>query len=217
MIIGYARVSTEEQKTDMQIDDLKKAGCVKIFEEKQSGRKNDRPELQKCLNFVREGDVLVVWKLDRLGRSLSHLVQTVKNLGEKGVMFMSLKENIDTSTPTGKLVFHIFAALAEFECEIIRERTKSGIKAAISRGIVVGRPRKISNVKEAQIFAKMCESGASAREIRTALGISDTTYHRLKRSLLSGGISEMLARKKNININNLITPIEKENYNQISP
>lgn len=195
MNIGYARVSTNDQRTDMQIDALEKAGCTKIFEEKLSGRKDHRPELEKCLAFAREGDTLVVWKLDRLGRSLPHLVQTVKSLGERKIMFRSLKENIDTSTAAGKLVFHIFAALAEFECEIIRERTKSGLKAAEDRGSVIGRPRKIRNPQEAQIFARLCEQGATARQIREALGLSDTTYHRMKRQLKTNGIKGLLHRK----------------------
>ncbi len=196
MIIGYARVSTTDQRTDMQVDALEKAGCTKIFQEKLSGRKDDRPELGKCLSFAREGDTLVVWKLDRLGRSLAHLVQTVKDLGERGIMFKSLKESIDTSTAAGKLVFHIFAALAEFECEIIRERTKSGLKAAENRGAVIGRPRKIKSPQEAQTFARLCEEGATARTIREALGISDTTYHRMKKEFKSRGIKGLLGDKK---------------------
>lgn len=198
MIIGYARVSTAEQRTDMQVDALLKAGCSKIFQEKESGRRNDRPELEKCLSFVREGDSLVVWKLDRLGRSLQHLVQTVNDLGKRNIMFKSLKENIDTSTAAGKLVFHIFAALAEFECDIIRERTRSGLKAAEARGSLPGRPRKIQTRQDAEEFAKLCNQGASARQIREKLGLSDTTYHRMKRRFITNGIKGLLPASKNL-------------------
>ena len=140
MKIGYARVSTEDQNLDMQIDAPKEAKCDHIYEEKMSGKINDRPALEKALNFMRKGDTLVVWKLDRLGRSLRHLIEVINNLMDGGMYFMSLQENIDTTSTSGKLIFHIFAALAEFEREIISERTKAGLKAAKSRGRYGGRP-----------------------------------------------------------------------------
>jgi len=126
MLIGYARVSTLEQNLDLQKDALARAGCEQTFEDKESGTKTERPGLTRALEALRPGDTLVVWKLDRLGRSLKHLVETVQNLNEKGIGFKSLQESIDTTTSGGKLVFHVFAALAEFERDIIRERTQAG-------------------------------------------------------------------------------------------
>src|SRR5438067_717473 len=139
MLIGYARVSTEDQKIDLQIDALKAAGCNKLFQDIASGAKSDRAGLEQVIAFAREGDVLVVWKLDRLGRSLQHLIETVTGLAGRGIGFRSLQENIDTTTSGGKLVFHIFGALAEFERELIRERTNAGLRAARARGIKGGR------------------------------------------------------------------------------
>ena len=141
MIIGYARVSTEDQNLDLQLDALKEAGCKKIFQDKISGVKEDRDGLLQVLDIVRPGDTLVVWKLDRLGRSLQHLISVVDDLKEKDIFFRSLKENLDTSSSTGKLIFHIFGALAEFERDIIRERTMAGLAAARARGRVGGRPK----------------------------------------------------------------------------
>ncbi len=130
MKIGYARVSTQDQNIDLQLDALKKCECSVIYQEKKSGKNNDRPELKKMLQSVREGDVLVIWKLDRLGRSLKDLVQLVGQLQEKKVDFVSLQDSINTSTPQGRLFFHIGAAFAEFEREIIRERTLAGLASA---------------------------------------------------------------------------------------
>ena len=154
MKIGYARVSTEDQNLDMQIDALKEAKCDHIYEEKMSGKINDRPALDKALNFMRKGDTLVVWKLDRLGRSLRHLIEVINDLMDDGMYFMSLQENIDTTSTSGKLIFHIFAALAEFEREIISERTKAGLKAAKTRGRYGGRPKKLDE-KQTQMVKKM--------------------------------------------------------------
>lgn len=140
MKIGYARVSTHEQNTAMQRHALKQAGCEKIFTDTASGAKADRPGLNDAFNQLRPNDILVVWKLDRLGRSLRHLIDTIKSLQEKKIGFQSLQECIDTTTSGGKLTFHIFSALAEFERDVIRERTKAGLVAARARGRVGGRP-----------------------------------------------------------------------------
>jgi len=141
MNVGYARVSTLEQNLDLQKDALTKAGCERIFADRISGAKSVRPGLTEALSFVREGDVLVVWKLDRLGRSLQQLIETVTGLAARGIEFRSLTEQIDTTTPGGKLIFHIFGSLAEFERDLIRERSKAGVAAARARGRIGGRPR----------------------------------------------------------------------------
>jgi hypothetical protein len=139
-LLGYARVSTADQQAHLQVDALQRAGCYRVFTETASGARPDRPTLEQVLDQLRPGDTLVVWKLDRLGRSLRHLVDTVTGLAERGVGFRSLQEAIDTTTPGGKLVFHVFAALAEFERDLIRERTAAGLAAARARGRHVGRP-----------------------------------------------------------------------------
>jgi DNA invertase Pin-like site-specific DNA recombinase len=141
MDIGYARVSTGEQTLALQLDALAQAGCGKVFTETASGATADRPALGQALAYLREGDTLVVWRLDRLGRSLPHLIETVAALRERGVGFRSLTEQVDTTTPGGKLVFHVFGALAEFERDLIRERTHAGLAAARARGRTGGRPR----------------------------------------------------------------------------
>jgi DNA invertase Pin-like site-specific DNA recombinase len=141
MLIGYARVSTDDQNTKLQLDALTRAGCKRIFEEKASGAKNDRPELARAIAIARDGDALVVWKLDRLGRSLPHLIATIKELAAAGIGFRSLTEAIDTTSSGGKLIFHIFGALAEFERDIIRDRTNAGLKAARAEGRLGGRRR----------------------------------------------------------------------------
>jgi len=145
MLIGYARVSTSEQNLDSQMDALTEAGCEKIYADKMSGAKADRPELRKAIGDVRVGDTLVVKKLDRLGRSIKNLIELINELHNKKVGFKSLSENIDTTTSGGKLIFHIFGALAEFERDIIHDRTIAGLKAARVRGRQGGRPRKITD------------------------------------------------------------------------
>jgi DNA invertase Pin-like site-specific DNA recombinase len=144
MKIGYARISTADQNLDMQTDALKAAGCEKVFQDIASGAKDERQGLAEAIEYARAGDVLTVWKLDRLGRSLKHLIETVNRLHEKGVGFASLQESIDTTTSGGKLVFHVFGALAEFERELIRERTSAGLKAARARGKKGGRKEKLT-------------------------------------------------------------------------
>ncbi|MDA3813754.1 MAG: recombinase family protein [Candidatus Cloacimonetes bacterium] len=178
MLIGYARVSTVEQNLDMQVDALNKAGCEKIFSDVASGAKTERKQLQDALRHIRKGDVLVVWKLDRLGRSLKHLIQIVSDLDDKGIGFKSLQENIDTTTNGGKLIFHIFGALAEFEREIIRERTKAGLAAARSRGKLGGRPRKMDESKIEMAQALYDKKSIPIKEICERLGISKGTFYR---------------------------------------
>src|SRR5688500_6336174 len=140
MLVGYARVSTQEQDLALQLDALRNAGCTRIFEEKASGAQRERPELQAALAYMRQDDTLVVWKLDRLTRSLKQLIETVEALGLQGIGLRSLTEAIYTTTSGGKLVFHLFAALAEFERGVIRERTLAGLQAARARGRTGGRP-----------------------------------------------------------------------------
>jgi DNA invertase Pin-like site-specific DNA recombinase len=156
MKIGYARVSTKDQNLSLQMDALQNEGCKQIFQEKVSGAKSDRPELKKMINQLREGDVIVTWKLDRLGRSLRDLVNLVNEIQEKGAGLKSLNDSIDTTTPQGKLTFHLFASLAEFERDIISERTKAGLEAARARGRKGGRPKGLS--KEAKDKAMIAET-----------------------------------------------------------
>src|SRR5438874_12226421 len=144
MLIGYARVSTTDQTLDLQKDALKKIGCSKIFTDTISGATTERKGLEGALSYVREGDTLVVWRLDRLGRSLKHLIDTITKLNNRKIGFKSITENIDTTTSGGKLIFHIFGALAEFERDIIRERTNAGLLAARARGRKGGRPKALT-------------------------------------------------------------------------
>ena len=178
MIIGYARVSTEDQNLDLQLDALKEAGCKKILQDKISGVKEDRDGLLQVMDIVRPGDTLVVWKLDRLGRSLQHLISVVDELKEKDVYFRSLKENLDTSSSTGKLIFHIFGALAEFERDIIRERTMAGLKAARARGRIGGRPKIMDAGKVKLARTLMADNARSVIEICKILGVSKATLYR---------------------------------------
>jgi len=148
MFVGYARVSTTDQNLDLQTDALQAAGCERHFSDIVSGATVDRPGLTAALHECRPGDTLVVWKLDRLGRSLPHLVETVRDLGVRGVGFKSVQESLDTTTSGGKLIFHIFASLAEFERDLIRERTKAGLSAARARGRKGGRPKGVDQEEE---------------------------------------------------------------------
>jgi DNA invertase Pin-like site-specific DNA recombinase len=178
MLIGYARISTHDQTLHLQKDALEKAGCEKIFTDRVSGSKAERKGLTEALSHLREGDTLVVWRLDRLGRSLRHLIDTITALDERGVGFKSLTENIDTTTSGGKLVFHIFGALAEFEREIIRERTQAGLQSARSRGKVGGRPKALTP-KEVQILRNMAaDKSLTVSDVCKTLGIGRTTFYR---------------------------------------
>jgi DNA invertase Pin-like site-specific DNA recombinase len=181
MLIGYARVSTTEQNLDLQKDALHAAGCERIFTDTASGAKADRPGLAAALEHCRKGDTLVVWKLDRLGRSLPHLVETVRELLDRGVGFKSLQEAIDTTTSGGKLIFHIFASLAEFERDIIRERTNAGLTAARARGRVGGRPKGVDEKKRKAALALKANSAYSIQEICEIVGISRNTYYKYTR------------------------------------
>lgn len=176
--VGYARISTASQNLDGQTDALKAAGCEKIFSDTASGRLAERPELTLCLGYLRAGDVLVVWRLDRLGRSLRHLVETVNALAERGVAFASLHEGIDTTTSTGRLIFHIFAALAEFERELIAERAAVGRQAARARGRLGGRPAKLSQVQLELAWARYDAGDVTVVEIAKALGVGRGTIYR---------------------------------------
>jgi len=181
MKIGYARVSTKDQNLSSQIDALKKEGCEKIYQEKFTGATKERPQLQKMVEQLRDGDIVVVWKLDRLARSLQDLVSLVNDFQAKGAGLNSLNDHIDTTTPTGKFTFHIFAALSEFERDIIRERTKAGLAAARARGRVGGRPKGLS--KKAENTARVAESlykegHMTTTEICEQLSISRGTLYR---------------------------------------
>ena len=175
-MIGYARVSTWEQTTEPQIDALTKAGCVRVFTENASGMRADRPELAKALDYVRPGDTLVVWRLDRLGRSLKHLIETVNGLDARGVGFRSLHENVDTTTSTGRLVFHIFGALAEFERDLIVDRTKAGLAAARERGSKPGRKAALTPDQVAAV--RNMRETFNVSQIAEIVGVSRATVYR---------------------------------------
>lgn len=177
-LIGYARVSTTDQNADLQHDALKAAGCIRVFTDKASGTLDRREHLDALLAFIRPGDVLVVWRLDRLGRSVRHLTETVNMLAERGIGFRSLREGIDTTTPAGKLVFHIFAALAEFEREIIRERTNAGLAAARARGRKGGRHPKVTPGKLATARKLYDERKHTMAEIAEIVGVARSTLYR---------------------------------------
>ncbi len=178
MLIGYARVSTQDQTLNLQKDALVKAGCAKIFTDTASGAKTERKGLEDAVTYVREGDTLVVWRLDRLGRSLKHLIETVAILDSRKIGFKSLTENIDTTTSGGKLVFHIFGALAEFERNLIRERTQAGLLAARARGRKGGRPKSLTGKKVAMAQELYNNKQNSIAEICKSLNISRATLYR---------------------------------------
>ncbi len=178
MLIGYARVSTQDQNPELQLDALKKEGCEKVFTEKASGAQRDRPQLKAAVDYMREGDTLVVWKLDRLARSLKQLIETVEDLEQRGLGFRSLTEAIDTTTAGGKLVFHIFAALAEFERSIIRERTSAGLAAARARGRKGGRPPALSESDLQEAHALLKDPGITVDQVAKRLGVAASTLYR---------------------------------------
>ena len=180
MRVGYARVSTKDQNLDLQVDALQKEECEEVFREVASGAKTARPVLDDLLSRLRAGDVLVIWKLDRLGRSLKHLVTLATELMEREIGLISLNDPIDTTTPQGRLVFNIFASLAEFERDLIRERTQAGLKAARARGRKGGRPRGLSKKADATAMAAETlyrEGKLSVQEICDQLGISKPTLY----------------------------------------
>lgn len=180
MKVGYARVSTQDQKLELQVLELEKYGCEKIFKEKRSAIK-ERPELEKLLAHLRVGDTVVVWKLDRLGRSLRHLIDLVALFKEKGVDFVSLNDNIDTTTVQGRLIFNIFASFAEFERELISERTKAGLNAAREKGRVGGRKPGLSDAAKTKAWAAYHldqQDHLTTKDIIQQLGVGKATYYR---------------------------------------
>ena len=182
MVIGYARVSTEDQNTAGQLPDLRKAGCKRIYQEKVSGTSPERPELERCLERLDKGDTLVVWRLDRLGRSIRDLLRIVDQLDKSGIHFVCLKEKFDTSTAAGRLVFHFFAALAQFEKELVRERTMAGLSAARARGRMGGRSRLLTP-QQAKVVKTMWDSHDHTRqEIATQFKVSVSTIVRVLRA-----------------------------------
>ena len=200
MKIGYARVSTKEQSLSMQVDALKKAGCDQIHEEIASGAKTSRPVLEEIMRNLREGDTLIIWKLDRLGRNLAHLIHLTTKLIEIKVGLISLNDPIDTSTAQGRMVFGIFASLAEFERELIRERTQAGLKSARVRGRKGGRPKGITQaaIEKAVIAEALYKNGSiPVKKIAEQLGISKTTLY-------------LYLRYRNVDIG--VTP-KQETYN----
>jgi DNA invertase Pin-like site-specific DNA recombinase len=179
MLIGYARVSTHDQSLNLQLDALKKVGCSKIFTDVVSGAKAERKGLEDALSHLREGDTLVVWKLDRLGRSLPHLIQTVNNLKDRKINFRSLTDlNIDTTTPGGKLVFHVFGAVAEFFLDNLRERTRAGLEAARVRGRKGGRPKALTPEQRSIAQSLYDDPKNSIADICRMLKISKVTLYR---------------------------------------
>jgi DNA invertase Pin-like site-specific DNA recombinase len=183
MNIGYARVSTLDQNLNLQLDALKKAECSKIFTDTASGAKAERKGLEDALNYVRAGDALVVWRLDRLGRSLKDLIERLTELANRNIGFKSVTENIDTTTSGGKLIFHIFGALAEFERDLIRERTNAGLAAARTRGKKGGRPRSpLSEGQRLQIAKNMYEDKTMpVEDIYKSLHIPRSTFYKYVR------------------------------------
>jgi DNA invertase Pin-like site-specific DNA recombinase len=178
MLIGYARISTLDQTLALQQDALTAAGCEQLYTDTASGSVTERPGLSQALSHLRAGDTLVVWRLDRLGRSLPHLIETVRQLQERGIGFRSLQEQLDTRTSGGKLVFHVFGALAEFERDLIRERTHAGLQAARARGRLFGRPKVLTPQQVKQLRSLAQDDRNTVAEICQTLGISKATYYR---------------------------------------
>lgn len=177
-LLGYARVSTADQDAALQIDALNRAGCYRVFVDTISGSLQQRPELDKLLDQLRPGDTLVVWRLDRLGRSIRHLIDQLQVLSDRGVGFRSLQETIDTTSPGGRLVFHVFAALAEFERDLIRERTNAGLEAARARGRTGGRPSALSGDQVRAARRMYEQKDMTVAQIGEVLGVSRTTIYR---------------------------------------
>jgi len=177
-LIGYARVSTSDQNLELQLDALKEAGCRRVFEETASGANKARPQLRDALDFLRPGDTLVVWKLDRLARSVQHLIEIIEQLHKRGCGFRSLTEAIDTTTAGGRLIFHIFGALAEFERSIIRERTMAGLDAARARGRKGGRPRLMNDDSLIVAQALLRDGVLTVKDIAKQIGVSEPTLYK---------------------------------------
>lgn len=182
--IGYARVSTKDQSLDLQLDALRAAGCTKIFEEKISGTQTDRPELKACMKYLREGDTLVVYKLDRLGRSLPHLLEVIRDLKAEGVGFKSVSDSIDTSTASGQLMFSVMGSFAEFERSLISERTIAGLESARARGRMGGRPRAVSE-ELGQKIVVMRGQRQTVASIAKELSMGEATVYRYLKTIAS--------------------------------
>ena len=193
MIIGYARVSTQDQNPQLQLDALSSASCEQVFHETATGKLRERPELTACLRTLRKGDALVVWKLDRLARSLKDLVEIIHDLNHRGVGFRSLTESIDTTSSGGRLVFHIFGALAEFEHSLIRERTIAGLAAARARGRKGGRKPALSPADVRKAAAMLADPNITKAEIAKHFGVSRVT---LNAALNRAGVVDPLAAEK---------------------
>lgn len=178
MLIGYARVSTQDQNPALQIDALQAAGSERIFEENASGAQRDRPELKAALDYMRSGDALVIWKLDRLARSMRQLITTIEDLHEKEMGLRSLTESIDTTTAGGRLIFHIFGALAQFERSVIQERTKAGLAAARARGKTGGRPASWTEADTKAAKAMLRDPDISVEDVAKRMGVSPATLYR---------------------------------------
>ena len=178
MLIGYARKSTADQRFDLQIDALKRAGCEQIFTDTASGALDEREGLREALAAAKSGDVLVCWKMDRLSRSLQHLIHTVNELGHRGIGFRSLNENLDTTSPGGKLFFHIIGALCEFELETLRTRTKAGLEAARAQGRVGGRPEKMDPRKVVTARRLLADPSMRVEDVCAAMQVSKSTLYR---------------------------------------
>lgn len=178
MLVGYARVSTQDQNPALQQDALSAAGCGRVYTERASGAQRDRPELKAALDYLRAGDTLVVWKLDRLARSLPQLIETVNRLKERGIGFRSLTESIDTTSAGGTFVFHVFAGLAQFERSIIQERTRAGLDAARARGRTGGRPPALNESDLAAARALLADDGITVDEVARRLNVSPSTLYK---------------------------------------
>lgn len=178
MLIGYARVSTDDQNLDLQRDALNQSGCEQIFEDKLSGAKSERIGLNEALKFARKGDTLIVWRLDRLSRSLKDLIELVSSLDRVGIGLKSLHESIDTSSSSGKLIFHIFGALAEFERNLIRERTQAGLQAARARGKKGGRPEALNKAKQDLLVKLYDDKQHTINEICELMGVTKPTLYK---------------------------------------
>lgn len=178
MNIGYSRTSTDSQNDSLQLDALKEAGCEKIFSDVASGSKTDRVGLRECIEFARSGDVIVAWKLDRIGRSLKDLIETVNTLKSRDIGLKVLTQNLDTTTPSGMLIFHVFGAIAEFEKSLIQERTAAGLKIARARGRLGGRPKALDKKQVAVAESLYGDGKTSVSQICKTLGISRATFYR---------------------------------------
>jgi DNA invertase Pin-like site-specific DNA recombinase len=178
MLIEYARVSTPDQKLDLQLDALRQAGCERLFQDVMSSTRLDRPGLQEALSHLRTADTLVIWKLDRLGRSVKGLITLTETLKARGIAFVSLQDKIDTTTPLGEFFFHVVGAFAQLERSLIVERTQAGLAAARARGRLGGRPRKVTKAKLRIAMAAMTDSNSNASEVARLLGINRTVLYR---------------------------------------